>query len=78
MSAASINLRILPRRMLSKAEASEYVGISSRKFDGAVSVRPLKMPDNSLRWDMHDLDVWIDHLKSGVVGSDDDIVARLG
>ncbi|MVA66678.1 helix-turn-helix transcriptional regulator [Agrobacterium vitis] len=78
MSANSINLRIQPRRMLSKREACEYVGVSPRKFDGAVDVAPLRMPDGSVCWDMHDLDAWIDSLKSGTIGSADDIVARLG
>jgi len=41
-------------------------------------VRPTKFPNGDLRWDVQDLDAWLDNLKAGSVDSDaETIIARL-
>lgn len=78
MASATLNLRLAPRRMLTLREAGEYVGIPAKRFPGACSVRPVAMPDGSRLYDMHDLDTWLDSLKSGAPDSDDEILGKLG
>jgi hypothetical protein len=63
--------------MLTLREAGEYVGIPAKKLPVACSVRPVVMPDGSQRYDMHDLDAWLDSLKSGTSDSDDEILEKL-
>lgn len=78
MASATLNIKVSPRRMLSTREASEYVGMPTKRFPGACSVRPIAMPDGSHLYDMRDLDAWLDGLKSGAPDSDDEILGRLG
>lgn len=63
--------------MLTLKEASAYIGIASRRFPVACAVTPVAMPDGKRLYDMRDLDNWIDGLKDGGDGSDDEILARL-
>ena len=78
MSGATLNLRVLPRRMLNAREAAEYVGIPSKRFRQDCSVSPVEIPGGHLAWDLHDLDDWLDALKGGCNDDDDAIVDRLG
>jgi hypothetical protein len=42
-------------------------------------VKPLRYANGDLRWDIQDLDAWINSLKAGIGDQDaDTIVARLG
>jgi predicted DNA-binding transcriptional regulator AlpA len=61
---------VVPRRGLSRAEAAQYVGIGTTKFDEMVKDR--RMPrsfaiDTRVLWDIRDLDIAIDALKEGLV-----------
>ncbi|WP_244474669.1 MULTISPECIES: hypothetical protein [unclassified Rhizobium] len=78
MASATLNIKVSPRRMLSAREASEYVGLPTKRFPGVCSVQPVAMPDGSNLYDMRDLDAWVDSLKSGAPGNDEDILGRLG
>ena len=77
MASATLNLRVSPRRMLTAREAAEYCGLPAKRFITECSVTPIEMSSGAVRWDMHDLDGWIDNLKTGQPNADDDIVGRL-
>ena len=74
MSTASLRIRIIQPRMLSKADAADYMGLTAEEFlrRGIASV---DLGGKQL-WDVRDLDADIDATKSGG-GADEDIVARL-
>lgn len=78
MASAVLNLRIKPFRLLSKADAASYCSRSLKKFEGQCPVRPIEMADGDRLWDVRDLDLWIDSLKSGQGSDADEIVGRLG
>jgi len=78
MAAATLNLRVQPYRLLTKAEAAHYCRRSVKKFEAQCPVRPIEMADGDLLWDVQDLDAWIDSLKAGRDDHDDAIIARLG
>jgi len=62
----------------SSRSAAFYCRRSVKKFETQCTVRPVKMADGDLLWDVHDLDGWIDGLKSSTDKDDPDkIVARL-
>jgi hypothetical protein len=74
---ATLNLRLQPFRLLSKLEAANYCRRSVKKFASQCPVPPVQMADGDLLWDVHDLDKWIDSMKTS---SEDDactILARL-
>ena len=77
MSAAFINLRVQPFRLLTKAEAAHYCRRSRKKFEFQCPVKPIKMADGDLLWDVDDLDKWIDSMKTGDETSIDDLIGRL-
>jgi hypothetical protein len=65
--------------MLTMAEAARHCGRSLTRFKVECSVAPVKFANGDLRWDVQDLDLWINSLKVGTVDHDADaIVARLG
>lgn len=76
MSSATLTVRVAPRRMLTQAEAADYVGVPTKLFAKGCSVRAVDILGQR-RFDIQDLDAWIEALKDGDVGSEDDIIARL-
>jgi hypothetical protein len=79
MSSATLQINVIPKRMLSQSEAAHHCGRSVSRFKIECPVRPLRYPNGDLRWDVQDLDGWINSLKAGVGDHDADaIVARLG
>lgn len=77
MSSAILNIRVTPRRMLSATEAAEYCGLALKHFKLECSVVPVEMRGNIMRFDMRDLDAWIDSKKTGHANDDEEIIARL-
>lgn len=69
-----LNIRVMPRRILNAREASVYCGLKI----GRTGVAPIDMPGGIKLYDMRDLDMWIDGMKSGAADSDDDIIGKLG
>jgi hypothetical protein len=63
MSVATFNLRIVPKRMLSKAEAAHHCGRSVKRFEIECPATPVEFQNGDRRWDVHDLDSWLDALK---------------
>ncbi|MCI5078240.1 hypothetical protein [Oricola sp.] len=77
MQSATLNLNLSPRRMMKIGEAAHYCGMAEKRFKALCGVSPVAMPDGSHRWDLQDLDRWIDSLKAGGGTEADEIVDRL-
>lgn len=77
MSVANLNIRLVPRRMLTTSDAAAYCGLPVKRFPGVCGVAPVAMPSGERLYDMRDLDCWIDGLKGGAGDSDDDILGKL-
>jgi hypothetical protein len=77
MTAATINLRIQPYRLLTKAEAAHYCRRPAKRFAAECPVRPVEMGNGDQLWDVRDLDNWIDSLKAGPSLDTSSIVDRL-
>lgn len=75
MANASINLRVQPYRLFTKAEAAHYCHRPLKTFERECPVRPISI-GKDLLWDVHDLDRWIEGLK-GDANTDDAIIERL-
>lgn len=59
-----------PRRGLRKTDAAAYLGVSASKFDDMVRERRLPSGfsiDGCRVWDIHDLDIAFDLLKSASI-----------
>ena len=63
MSTALVNLTVISKRMLSKREAAEHCGRSLKRFEVECPVSPIRFPNGDLRFDVQDLDRWLDILK---------------
>jgi hypothetical protein len=77
MTSATLQLNIIPKRMLTVAEGAHHCGRPVKRFKVECPVSPVKFPNGDLRYDVRDLDTWIDTLKVGKSSEADEIVARL-
>jgi hypothetical protein len=77
MATTTLNLRVQPYRLFTKTEAAHYCRRSVKKFEAQCPVQPLRMADGDLLWDVQDLDLWIDSLKSGKLDEAEAALARL-
>lgn len=64
--------------MLSTREAAEYCGVPAKKFGAVCPVTAVQLPGLEPRFDMRDLDDWLDACKAGSNNGDDDIIGKLG
>jgi hypothetical protein len=64
--------------MFGKIDAAHYCGRPVKRFEAECPVAPVRFSNGDLRWDMRDLDSWIDLLKLGGGGSSDAILEKLG
>ena len=79
MSSTTLQINVVPIRMLTMAEAARHCGRSLTRFKVECPVAPIKFGNGDLRWDVQDLDGWINGLKAGAGDHDAEaIVARLG
>ncbi|TRD14998.1 hypothetical protein FEV53_17980 [Palleronia caenipelagi] len=67
MATTNLNISVTNKRMLKRSEAASYTGLAVKHFQMACPVRPVELKQGSLLWDRHDLDLWIDDVKSGSV-----------
>ncbi len=77
MHAAVLHLTIVSKRMLTVQEAAQHCRRSVKRFEIECPVAAVIFPNGDRRFDVHDLDKWLDSFKRG----DDDadaIVTRLG
>jgi hypothetical protein len=77
MSSATLQITFFPKRMLKKAEAAHLCGRSLKRFEVECPCRPVAFPNGDKRWDVQDLDRWIEVLKHGCDDAES-ILARLG
>ena len=76
MSGAYLQVSIVPKRMLTLREAAQHCGRSLKQFQAECPVSEVIFRNGDRRFDVHDLDKWLDSLKSG--GDDADaIISRL-
>jgi hypothetical protein len=78
MANAMLNIRIVQPRMMSLKQAADYVGLPLRRFPRICTVRPIAMPESEERYDIRDLDRWLDQIKAGNADTDAEILERLG
>lgn len=74
MSTAVVNVKVIAKRMLDRREAAEHCGRSLKRFEAECPVGPVRFPNGDLRYDVRDLDRWIDQVKSG--GQDSESILR--
>lgn len=77
MPSATLNLVIVPKRMLSRAEAAQHCGRPVKRFEVECPVTPIRFPNGDPRFDIRDLDAWLDGLKGGGHDDTEAIVERL-
>lgn len=77
MSGAIVQLNVIAKRMLTLQEAAQHCGRSVKRFQIECPAAEVIFPNGDRRFDVRDLDKWLDSLKDG--GDDaDEIVSRLG
>lgn len=78
MGAATLNLNVVEKRILSPSEAASYCGIPPRLFPKVCPVQPVQLAQKYQGYDKRDLDQWIEAEKSNseVMGRND-ILGRL-
>jgi hypothetical protein len=64
MSNAVVNLTVVSKRMLDRREAAEHCGRSLKQFEAECPVSPVRFANGDLRYDVRDLDAWLDRLKN--------------
>ncbi|MDC7785108.1 hypothetical protein GJ689_21605 [Rhodoplanes serenus] len=77
MSGTLLKLSIVPKRMLTVDEAAGHCGRPVKRFQIECPVPAVIFPNGDRRFDVQDLDKWLDSLKVGADDADA-IVARLG
>jgi hypothetical protein len=78
MGTATVNIRFKPVRLFTKADAAYYCCYRNVKaFEAECPIRPIRMANGELRYDVQDLDTWIDSLKNGAGFDADGILERL-
>lgn len=78
MSLATLQLNIVPKRMLTESEAAHHCGRPVKRFKMECPVSPVVFANGDRRFDVKDLDGWLDSMKAGRFSDAEDIVARLG
>jgi len=78
LTSATLQLNIIPKRMLTKTEAAHHCGRPVKRFEVECHVSPVRFPNGDLRFDVHDLDAWLDRLKGGANLEANQIIDRLG
>lgn len=74
MTSATLQLNIIQKRMLTKAEAAHHCGRPVRRFEVECDIAPVRFANGDIRFDVRDLDAWLDRLKGGASAEADDIV----
>lgn len=77
VSTATLNLRVLQKRMLRETEAAHHCGLSAKEFRRDCPIKRIKFPGGAELYDVRDLDNWIDTVKAGAGSADDEILGRL-
>jgi hypothetical protein len=73
---AIVKFNVISKRMLTKAEAATHCGRPVKRFEVECHIAPVKFPNGDRRYDIRDLDAWLDSLKVGSAAADE-ILAKL-
>ena len=65
MAAATLNLNVVEKRMLSASEAASYCGLAAKHFKTLCPVPTVMMAGRFPLYDKRDLDQWIETEKTG-------------
>jgi hypothetical protein len=65
MQTATLNFNVLQKRLLSKTEAAAHCGRPVKRFEIECPMQAVRFSNGDTRWDLRDLDAWIDSLKAG-------------
>ena len=68
---------VVPKRMLTYSEAAHHCGRSIIRFKAECPCSPVRFPNGDQRFDVRDLDAWLNSLKAGGDQDAEAIVARL-
>ncbi|TQV80365.1 hypothetical protein [Denitrobaculum tricleocarpae] len=63
MPNATFSIAYQPIRLLKTSEAARYCGMALAKFKRDCPASPIEFAQNQIRYDVKDLDKWIDGLK---------------
>jgi hypothetical protein len=78
MASATLQINVIPKRMLTAGEGAHHCGRSLTRFKIECPVQPVIYPNGDKRYDVQDLDVWINSLKAGAGDYEADaILAKL-
>jgi hypothetical protein len=75
---ATVQLNFTAPRMLTEEEAARHCGRPRKRFKVECPVTPVRFPNGDRRFDVRDLDAWLDTMKARISTDADDIVSRLG
>lgn len=79
MASATLQITVIPKRMLNKSEGAHHCGRSVKRFEIECPMLPIRFPNGDVRYDIQDLDAWLNTLKSGGGEQDNDaLIERLG
>jgi predicted DNA-binding transcriptional regulator AlpA len=78
MHAATLNLKVTPRRIISRAEAAQYCGLPLKQFEMVCPCQPVVLAAGRTGWDLADLDRWIDSVKDQRTSDTEALLERLG
>lgn len=78
MAAATLNLNVVDKRMLSESEAASYCGLAAKHFKALCPVSTVDLGGRFPLYDKRDLDQWIEGEKTGAAdASQTAILGRL-
>ena len=78
MASTTLTLRVQPYRLRTRSEAAHYCRRPAKTLEEQSPVAPVIMPNGDRLWEVHDLDRWIDSLKTGSADEAERAIARLG
>jgi len=61
----TLQINVVPKRMLTKTESAQHCGRPVKRFEIECPCRPVEFANGDLRYDIKDLDAWLDSLKAG-------------
>ena len=73
MASATLNLNVVPRRMLKPSEAATYCCLSGTKFKRECPVDPIEYECGDRVYDIRELDKWLDTYRGGSTDIDEQI-----
>jgi hypothetical protein len=64
MSSTTFQIKTFSKRMLDEKESAHHCGLPLAVFKRVCPVKPVKFPGGPERYDVRDLDAWLDSLKT--------------